>query len=83
MPPVTDGERLRACREPEEWKWWIEGVMLGEFRDGNYLNPADCLFCCAHIWCHQCNEIGCTNEYPANSDRYFAGWDRLRRAGIV
>lgn len=39
---MTDRERLLACYEPEEWQWWIEGLMLGE--DNRY---NQCLFCCA------------------------------------
>lgn len=89
---MTDRERLLACRTEEEWKWWIEGVMLGQV----WTNSYSCLFCQtfrdSRINCNDCqgkkvDKIRrggfCTRKYKSNYDQYVAAWDRLRRAGIV
>lgn len=94
---MTDRDRLLACRTEEEWKWWIEGKMLGVHWEGRWY----CLFCIASVDKYKynfncnCNECQgkiidkegrggfCNTKYKSKSDRYIAGWDRLCRAGIV
>jgi hypothetical protein len=72
---MTDRERLLACRTEEEWQRWIETEML-------HFDLGKCLFCRAFADdCEKCE--GKCWQYKLFSDRYFAGWDRLRRAGIV
>lgn len=81
--PELDRKQLLACRTEEEWQWWIEKLLLeGELRPDH-----DCLFCLTYEKnCFACmNDIlvNCISYYHNFSTRYFAGWDRLRRAGIV
>ncbi len=78
---------MLAAYEPEEWQWWIEELMLTgkHLRIGKFWEPF-CLFCKITGECKDCMGIippHCLSKYSTSSDRYFAGWDRLRRAGIL
>lgn len=94
----TDRARLLACRTEEEWQWWIEGEMLQDDSEYPYRNDG-CLFCTTidgnypFVGCRDCISVSNPSLYPpcsvitgiyrSLSERNFAGWDRLKAAGIV
>lgn len=86
MTPEQDRERLLAVATEEEWQEWLCSKMI----ESHYRIEKPCLFCLAaksskRYDCYCCSDICCCDiaKYSCHSDRYFGGYARLQRAGIV
>lgn len=93
-----DRQRLLAY-EPEEWQLWMEGMMLGLpcTMVESQLACLFCRSYASHLRIAHCQicipgsrkSHACVGQHPhyekpfPRSDRLFAGWDRLKRTGIL